>query len=42
MTERKDGEGYLQAAALLPPHLRQQAQQADKASQARAEELRLR
>ena len=42
MTERKDGEGYLQAAALLPPHLRRQAQQVDKASQARAEELRLR
>lgn len=42
MTERKDGEGYLQAAALLPPHLRRQAQQMDKASQARAEELRLR
>lgn len=42
MREQGDGKRYLQAAALLPPHLRRQAGQVDKADQAAAEELRLR
>ena len=42
MREQGDGKRYLQAAALLPPHLRRQAEQVDKATQAVAEELRLR
>ena len=42
MREQGDGTRYLQAAALLPPHLRRQAGQVDKADQAAAEELRLR
>lgn len=42
MREQGDGRAYAQAAALLPPHLRRQAQQVDKVCQARAEELRLR
>ena len=42
MREQGDVMRYLQAAALLPPHLRRRAQQVDKAYQAVAEELRLR
>ena len=42
MREQGDVTRYLQAAALLPPHLRRQAEGLDKSSQAVAEELRLR
>lgn len=42
MREQGDGARYLQAAALLPPRLRRQAEQVDGAGQAAAEELRLR
>lgn len=42
MREQGDGRAYAQVAALLPPHLRRQAQQVDKARQVQAEELRLR
>lgn len=42
MREQGDTARYLQAAALLPPRLRRQAEEMDKAAQAGAEELRLR
>ena len=42
MREQGDVTRYLQAAALLPLHLRRQAEGLDKATQAVAEELRLR
>ena len=42
MREQGDVTRYLQAAALLPPHMRRQAEGLDKSSQAVAEELRLR
>lgn len=42
MREQGDVTRYLQAAALLPPHLRRQAEGLDQSSQAVAEELRLR
>ena len=42
MREQGDVTRYLQAAALLPPHLRRQAEGLGRAAQAVAEELRLR
>ncbi len=42
MREQGDVTRYLQASALLPPRLRRQAEGLDRASQAVAEELRLR
>ena len=42
MTQQKAAERYLEAAALLPPRLREAAERLCQADQARAEELRLR
>ena len=42
MRAQGDGTRYLQASALLPPHLRRQAEGLDRPLQAQAEELRLR
>ena len=42
MREQGDVTRYLQVAALLPSHLRRQAEGLDKADQTVAEELRLR
>ena len=42
MTEERNTARFLQAAALLPPALRRQAEALDRESQGRTEELRLR
>ena len=42
MTQQKAAERYLEAAALLPPRLREAAERLCQVDQARAEELRLR
>lgn len=42
MIQQKAAERYLEAAALLPPHLRRPAERLCQSDQARAEELRLR